>query len=527
MEDARKKFLAESAYLDDRPGAPMRFLAEANLTQIVRRTEDHVDAGEARAELNDRIREIFQDKTLDAVAFPGGPFDVADEVADGRPKLVVLGYEAVAIGPSVEAVPELIERIFERKGSEGSALRVLRNNLVFVAADEARREDMRRRVYRRMALREMKKPERLVELAEHQQANVREMEQRSEQELALAIQQCYRHVFYPSRNRVGTSDADLAHTAIDTHSASDRPGAGQRQVVRTLRDLNKLRLSEDEPDSPAYVRDRTPLRKGQISTLALRDEFRRDPALPIMVGDDIFIRGVRRGIEQGEYVYRRGDLLFGPDDPAAGIEIDEQSMIFTMAYAKNAGVWPRKSVEPPEPHPVAPAQGGGTGQAGSGSAPAPDAPHVAGTGSGSFSAEGILREALVRLWEQARAKNVETIGALTIRLFEAGDAFRLLGAVGAVPGAGRVVTMEGGYETRDGGTFELEFRGPVTDAQPVREFLEPQLRDASTTDLKAGFELTFEDGLSMTGDAAEKLTERLSRFASGAAYVSATAEAKT
>ena len=527
VEEARKKFLAESAYLDDRPGAPMRFLAEANLTQIVRRTEDHVDAGEARAGLNDRIREIFQDKTLDAVAFPGGPFDVADEVADGRPKLVVLGYEAVAIGPSVEAVPELIERIFERKGSEGSALRVLRNNLVFVAADEARREDMRRRVYRRMALREMKKPERLIELAEHQQANVREMEQRSEQELALAIQQCYRHVFYPSRNRVGTSDADLAHTAIDTHSASDRPGAGQRQVVRTLRNLNKLRLSEDEPDSPAYVRDRTPLRKGQISTLALRDEFRRDPALPIMVGDDIFIRGVRRGIEQGEYVYRRGDLLFGPDDPAAGIEIDEQSMIFTMAYAKNAGVWPRKSVEPPEPHPVAPAQGGGTGQAGSGSAPAPDAPHVAGTGSGSFSAEGILREALVRLWEQARAKNVETIGALTIRLFEAGDAFRLLGAVGAVPGAGRVVTMEGGYETRDGGTFELEFRGPVTDAQPVREFLEPQLRDASTTDLKAGFELTFEDGLSMAGDAAEKLTERLSRFASGAAYVSATAEAKT
>ena len=527
VEEARKKFLSESAYLDDRPGAPMRFLAEANLTQIVRRTEDHVDAGEARAELNDRIREIFHDRTFDAVAFPGGPFDVADEVADGRPKLVVLGYEAVTIGPSVEAVPELIERIFERKGSEGSALRVLRNNLVFVAADEARKEDMRRKTYRRLALREMKKPERLVELAEHQQANVREMEQRSEQELALAIQQCYRHVLYPSRNRVGTSDVDLAHTAIDTHSASDRPGAGQRQVVRTLRDLNKLRLSEDEPDSPAYVRDRTPLRKGQISTLALRDEFRRDPALPILVGDDIFIRGVRRGIEQGEYVYRRGELLFGPDDPAAGIEIDEQSMIFTMAYAKNAGVWPRKSVESPEPHPVAPAQGGGTGQADSGSALAPDAPHAAGTGSGSFSAEGVLREALVRLWEQARAKNVETIGALTIRLFEAGDAFRLLGAVGAVSGAGRVVTMEGGYETRDGGTFELEFRGPVTDAQPVREFLEPQLRDASTTDLKAGFELTFEDGLSMAGDAAEKLTERLSRFASGAAYVSATAEAKT
>ena len=70
-------------------------------------------------------------------------------------------------------------------------------------------------------------------------------------------------------------------------------------------------------DAPAYVRDRTPLRKGQMTTLALRDEFRRDPSLPMLLGDDIFIKGIRRGIEQGDYVYQRGDLLFGPGDPPA------------------------------------------------------------------------------------------------------------------------------------------------------------------------------------------------------------------
>ena len=301
IEEARKKFIAESAFLDDRPGAPMRFLAEANLRQIIRREERHVDAEEARAELNDRIRHIFGGKTFERVSFPGGPFDVPDEVGDGRPKLVVLAYDGVSIGSSVESVPELIERIYTRKGSEGSALRVLRNNVVFVVADEARKEEMRRKTYHRLALRELKKPERLIDLAEHQQAKVRELEARSEQELAIAIQQCYRHVFYPTRNRVAASDVELAHSAIDVHSASDQPGAGQRQIVRALRDLNKLRLSEDEPDSPAYVRDRTPLKKGQITTLALRDEFRRDPALPILIGEDIFIRGVRRGIEQGEY----------------------------------------------------------------------------------------------------------------------------------------------------------------------------------------------------------------------------------
>ena len=523
IEEARKKFIAESAYLDDRPGAPMRFLAEANLRQVIRREERHVDAGEARAELNDRIRQIFSGKTFDAVSFPGGPFDVPDEVGDGRPKLVVLAYDGVTVGGSVESVPELIERIYSRKGSEGSALRALRNNLVFAVADEDRKDEMRRKVYHRLALRELKKPERLIDLAEHQQAKVRELEARSEQELAIAIQQCYRHLFYPSRNRVGASGVDLAHSAIDVHSASDQPGAGQQQIVRALRDLRKLRLSEDEPDSPAYVRDRTPLKKGQITTLALRGEFRRDPALPILLGDDIFIRGVRRGIEQGEYVYQRGELLFGPGDPSASILIDEQSVVFTLVYAKNAGIWPRaKPGEPAQEE----AEDKPTGGPPAGTGTEPVGGHPPGTMPGSFTAEGVLKEAMLQLWEQARAKKVESIGVLTVRMFEAGDAFRLLGAVGGVSGAEKIVTLTGGYETRDGGSFGLEFRGPVPDAQPVKEFLEPQLRDAKSKDLAAGFQLTFAEGLSMQGDAAEKLTERLSRFASGAAYVSATADVK-
>ena len=346
IEEARKTFIAESAYLDDRPGAPMRFLAEANLRQIIRREAHHVDAEDARAQLNDRIGQIFSGQAFETVPFPGGPFDVPDEVGDGRPKLVVLAYDGMTIGSVVEQVPELIERMYTRKGSEGSALRALRNNVVFVVADEARTEEMRRKTVHRLALRELKKPERQADLAEHQQAQVRELEARSEQELAIAIQQCYRHVFYPSRNRVGASDVDLAHSAIDIHSTSDKPGAGQQQIVRALRDLKKLRLSEDEPDSPAYVRDRTPLKKGQITTLALRDEFRRDPALPMLIRDDIFIRGVRRGIEQGDYVYQRGALLFGPGDPAADIRIDEQSLVCTIAYAKNVGIWPRKPEEP-------------------------------------------------------------------------------------------------------------------------------------------------------------------------------------
>jgi Predicted ATPase (AAA+ superfamily) len=528
IEDARKRFMAGSAYLDDRPGVPMRFLVEANLTQIIRRQEQHVDPGEARAQLNDWIKKTFSGSTFESVPFPGGPFDVPDEVGDGRPKLVVLSYDAVAVGHSIESIPDLVERIFSKKGSDGVALRALRNNLVFVVADEARKDEMRHKMYRRLALEDLKKPERLAELAEHQQARIKELEARSQQELALAIQQCYRHLFYPSRSRLGDSQVDLAHSAIDIQSASDKPGAGQQQVMRALRDLKKLRLPEDEPDSPIYVRDKTPLKKGQIPTLALRDEFRRDPGLPILGGDDIFIRGIRHGVESGEYVYRRGELLYGPEDPSASILIDEQAVVFTMTYAKEHGIWPRPAPKPEPENPEAPKATGvrddpePKGTVGPGGAPSQPEPRT--DTQPALTAEGVLWEALTKLWEQARAKKVERITALTIRMFEASDAFRLLSAVNAVSSATKRVTFTGGYETKEGGEMQLEFRGSVTDAQPVKEFLDAQLRDAASRNLEAAFEMKFNGGLSMMGDAAEKLTERLARFASGAAYVSATAE---
>lgn len=511
IEEARKAFVTESAFLDDRPGAPMRFVAEPNLTKLIQTEEQNIDAGDVRAHLNDRIREIFKDTVFEAIRFPGGPFDVPDDVADGRPRLVILAYDGVSIGELVEETPELVERIFKHRGAEGSAWRILRNNLVFVAADEARKEDMRCRSRRRLALQRLKQPDRIGELATHQQNKVRELEARSETELALAVQQCYRHIFYPSRNRISETGSDLAYTVIDTPSSSDRPGAGQQQVVRALRDLYKLRTHEDEPDSPAYVRDRTPLKDGQMTTAALRHEFRCDPALPMLVGDDVFVRGIRRGVESGEYVYVRSDLVYGPGDPAAEIVIDEQASVLTMEFARNKRVWPRQGLEddngePPSGPPPTP----------------PDLPPTSPTDT-TFRADGVLKDALACLWEQTRDAGVDAIARMKVRVFDSGDGFRLLRVVGAIPETKKTVRYEGGYKTEGGSTFEVEFAGSVSDADPLCEFLKPQFRNSTASTLEASFELVFDSGLSLKDDDPEKLAEDLARFATSAVYVEATA----
>jgi hypothetical protein len=520
IDAAWKRFRDESSYLDDRPGVPLRFLAEANLTQVIRREEQNVDSAQARAELNDRIKTIFggtSGSVFEMVPFPAAPGEVDDDLGNGRPRLAVMSYDGTAVGATVDAIPELITRIFERKGSDGVGLRSLRNHLVFVVADETRTDEMRKKTVRRLALAELIKPGRIDELADHQQRKVRELEQKSEMEVATAIQQCYRHIFYPSRQRLPGSPVDMAHAAVDIHTASEKPGSGQQQIVRTLRESanQKLRLSEDPPESPGYIRDRTPLKKGQISTAALRDEFRKDPALSIHASDSVLIRAITQGIQQGDYVHRRGELLCGPGDPMASIIIDEQSFVFTMQFAKEKGIWPRPAPtptlkpseiheQPPEPPPPQP--------------PPPPPP-------GAITAEGVLRAALTELWEKARKAKFAQVQVLSVRLFDATDAFRMLGSVNAEKACTKQVQLSGGYVTQEGGEMELKFTGAPGDALPVKDFLVPQLNAARERDVQATFILTFKPGLSLAGEAAEKLTERLAKFASGAAYVSATAEA--
>jgi hypothetical protein len=535
IEDARKRFQERSAYLDDKPGAPLKFLTDANLTQIVERQIQLVDPGEVRSELSARIRTLYLQGEFELKAFPSAPVEVPDEIGGGKPLLALMSYDSVSVGTTVEAVPDLIARIHKNVGSDGAGFRKLRNNVVFLVAEEAKINEMRREMARHLALQELIKPQRMTELAQHQQNTLLEWSRKSGGRVNTAIQLCYRHIFYPSRQPL-SPDTELAHSAVEVHQ-NDTLDNGQRPPTQVLRESNKLRLPEDAPDSPSFVRDRTPLRKGQISTFDLRAEFRRDPALPILITDVPFTRGIQNGVERGEYVYRFRELLFGPGDPFTHITIEADAFVFTMTYAREHGIWPR-----PQPVPSTPATPGsptgttdsipGTPVAGTPQQPVITGPIVTpvpgGTSSGPkpFTHEGVLREALKVLWEKSRAAGVEQIRLLTIRPFEQVDAFKMLAIVGGIPGAKVKVQFEGEYGTQAGGEFTFQFVGPVEDALPVKDFLGPQYRAAVDKGLEATFTLSFASGLSLDGDAADKLTERLTQQSMGAAYVTASAEAQ-
>jgi len=346
VEQARKKFVAESLYLDDHPGVPMRFQVEPNLNQMILRLMREVEQADIQTELNVKIKDLYSrsGSQFELIAFPGGPYEVPDDVSDGRPYLVIHGYDAISIAGDPRDVPADIADIYQHKGTNNE-FRQLKNNVVFLVADERQRDGMKDRVRRRLALRKLNTPEYLRDLADYQQEKVKEEHKRSEFEVAQAILLCYRHLFYPSHMPLSDSQIPLAHCSIEVGGAGDSPGSGQKLVTRHLHDAKKLLLEGDAPTGAAYVRDQTPMRtKGSISAQELRNEFRRAPRLPILLGDEPFLACVHQGIDHGQFVYVADGQVWGQGDPRPTIRLNENTFVHTAEDAREKHLWPR-----PEP----------------------------------------------------------------------------------------------------------------------------------------------------------------------------------
>ncbi len=343
VEQARARFITESLFLDDRPGSQLRFMVEPNLTQVIRRQMEEVEADELRVELNLRIQNLFGTSggSFNLQPFPAGAYEVDDVVGDGRPNLVLLHHDAFAINADPQGLPSLVEEIFKYKGTD-QRLREFRNNLVFVVADDRQLKNMKDRLRRRMALQELRKPDRKRLLAEHQQNKVEEEFQKSSLQVAEAVLHCYRHLFFPYNVPMSGTTEPIAHAAIEVPNASDSPGNGQAHVARVLRENRKLLDEGDTPEAPTFVRDQTPLKlKGELSTLELRNEYRRAPKLSMLVTNSPLVACIRQGIDSEAFIYREGSQVWGKGDPTPSIRVNDESFVHTLADARKKNLWPR------------------------------------------------------------------------------------------------------------------------------------------------------------------------------------------
>jgi hypothetical protein len=304
---------------------------------------DEVEANELRTELNERIRNLFgaAGGSFSLQAFPAGAYEVDDTVGDGRPSLVLLHHDAFAINADPQGLPPLIEEIFKFKGTDRK-LRELRNNLVFVVADERQVKNMKDRIRRRLALAKLKGTDRINQLAPHQQEKVKEEYRKSSLQCAEAILHCYRHLFFPYNVPMAGTTEPIAHAAIEIPEASDSPGNAQLHIARVMREHHKLLSDGDSPEAPSFVRDQTPLKqKGELSTLELRNEYRRAPKLSMLVSNGPLVACIRQGIDSEIFIYREGNQVWGRGDPAPAIRVTDDAFVHTMDDARKKHLWPR------------------------------------------------------------------------------------------------------------------------------------------------------------------------------------------
>jgi len=524
VDKAVRLLQEESEYLDDSGTSKLRFLTDANLNQMVRKREGQFDLETVREELKARVGLIFAKQRFELALYPSAPSDIPDDT-DG-PYLAVIHWEGHTVEQANVQLPELVVRLFKEVGTQGNT-RINLNNLVFVCADRLQVDDMLRKTRTYLALRQMQQGDLFASLQSHQREQVKDRYGKAELAFALAVQQAYRHVFYPERGQ--WAEVPLTHAAITLTSSSSDPGVGQKQVERVLREARELVLAEDPPPAPNYMADKTPLKRtGVMSTQQLRNEYYRDPALPILLGDQVLIACLRMGLEQGLFVYKEGDRLEGQGLPPGTLSINENAQIFMMEKALELSVWPPvdKESDPPADADGRADQGGGPstpqqalgGQGGSTTLP------LRGGGSGGSGGGGVapppppgvfertdnVKTALTQLAQQVSSSG-QAIKGLSWRM-NSGDGFLPMALLKAEPGATvRVEMLEGGWSSGDGkADWSFTFNGTPEEAAILRGFIEGQWRRGGEKDLDITYQLRYEPPLSWD-DGGEGWIARLTR----------------
>jgi len=218
------QFVTDSIYLDDRPGARC-VMAEPNLTMIIRRlcaisTRPMCAPSlpSASATFSALPRGEFN-----AVLAPAGPYEVPDEVGDGRPLLVVMSHESTAVPSDLRQPPPDIER-FSSTRDRAQDPRTQEQPGV----RGGRRADYSRTCATRCAGASLlaccrNRRNTTSHSPDYQRGKVKAEYEKLRLDVAMAILQCYRHLFYPSSTRMTGTQLDLGYTIIELSGAGDSP----------------------------------------------------------------------------------------------------------------------------------------------------------------------------------------------------------------------------------------------------------------------------------------------------------------
>jgi predicted AAA+ superfamily ATPase len=216
---------------------------------------------------------------------PTGGQDVPDDL-DAR--LVVLGTEAAYTREPGNAGETAALAILE---SRGSAPRIYRNTLVFLAPDKARLQDLDEAVRKLLAWRQILAEKNELNLDPHQVRQAETQAEAAESVVTGRLPETYQWLLVPGQQEQ-RPDAAIRLEA----SRLSGPDALAVRASKKLRSEEKLLASM----GGAFLRielDRVPLWRGDhVSVKQLADDFARYPYLPRLKDPAVLVGAVRDGV---------------------------------------------------------------------------------------------------------------------------------------------------------------------------------------------------------------------------------------
>ncbi len=284
--DALRRLASSATYLYQ-DGARYWYSTQPTVTKLAedRAEEFKRDPDKVAEELEQRLRADLQKRGDFARVHPL-PRSGADVPDDFDARLVVLGpdhaYSREAGSPAEAAAKAILE-------TRGSAPRIYRNTLVFLAADKVRLQDLDEALRKYLAWESILSEKETLNLDPHQVKQAETQKQAADSAVTARLPETYQWLLVPEQTGAGN---EIQWQAI-------RLSGGDALAIRVSKKLknDELLLPSLGASRLRMELDRVPLWRGDhVAIQQLIEDFARYLYLPRLAGPHVLVHAIRDGL---------------------------------------------------------------------------------------------------------------------------------------------------------------------------------------------------------------------------------------